>query len=166
MHLLINLRRRATICWWWHPLCGTGCLLQWIRLSNQHLLLLAGYNDIWVLIHHLLHEILKHLVVLHFLIEDMREKLVGSSQLWEVFGLQMSQLLRVCEGPRLRILSGEDTFFAQDLIRIHKVVQHKLLICCTKILEYLLCGLWTQSLHFNYFFLSVSGDYLFEFIRI
>jgi hypothetical protein len=134
-HLLINLLGRATICRGWHPLCGTGCLLNWILLSNQGLLLLAGYNDIWVLIHHLLHEILKNFVVLHFLIEDMREKFVGSSQLWEVLGLQMSRLLQVCEGLWLRILRGEDTFFDQDLIRIHKVVQHELLICCTKILE-------------------------------
>jgi len=119
---------------------------------------LAGYYDIWVLIHHLLHEILKHLVVLHFLIEDMREKFVGSSHLWEVLGLQMSRLLLVTEVLRLRILRGEDPFFAQDLIRIHKVVQYELLICCTKILEYLLCGLGAQNLAFNPFFLSVSGD--------
>ena len=89
---------------------------------------MAGNNDIWVLIHHLKHEILKHLVFLHFLNEDMGEKLVGSAQLWEVLGLQKSRLLLVTEILRLSILRGEDPLFSHDLVRFHKVVQHELLI--------------------------------------
>lgn len=127
---------------------------------------MAGNNDIWVLIHHLQHEILKHLVFLQFLNEDMREKFIGGTQLWEVLGLQKSRLLLVTEVLRLRILRGEDPLIAHDLIRFHKVVQHELLIWRTKILEYLLCGLWTQAITFSPFILSVSGGYLFEFIRI